>query len=691
MTLYGRAAVLDTVVPSLVGLGGEGAARERIPGGSPLLIECGGGRLTGKTALLTELSARYAQRIPQAYADLGAADFGQPGIAPAAEGAAASASRTLDLLFYLSDKLSQKAGKFSGRLSFPRLTQGLVAATGWQVVRPAELPAARRRLEGLIQETQPDPQARRDRVAGWITEINQGLAGAPGLPLGVNGLVAGFANILATELLGPRADRHGLAWWARRGIAPQGDEHAQLAALAMSFHGSPTARQGAERHLLAAFLEDMADHYTRPRVWNRVPRPLLLLDNVHTELGQEFLGALTRAWHDEPARMRPGVVVTALTAEPSDPGPEGTPSTRASAGSAWRGDRPATADGWVLRLPLARLELEEIEAMFDTARPDPDTVRLIHRLSAGRAGIAHTLVEAVRQRLLGDGPLDHRTLLDLPIGAAPGQPVYQRLLRRLVPQDVARSRLTYYAAALDDGAARRLSADYPPDDPGGLPVQETRELLHRDHGGDRPWPGTEGPFVGDPTLRALFAHELRTRAETLSADGEPWRNIHLRLRARYTPDAGSTVAGPPDIRALHHSLAIGDTETVVNALHHSLADQDASAWLASLNLVCAAPYPPRNLAAPATAPENCPACAAGGDPVHEAVRLLVVTLWKQSHPLAVPDPAKANRIRLKLLTLTQQSADVPQEIFYRAHAQWPSLLNDWHQAPELPTYEGPHA
>ncbi|MFG2916421.1 hypothetical protein ACGF0D_26470 [Kitasatospora sp. NPDC048298] len=78
------------VVPSLVGLELAGPApgngtRLPVPAGIPLLIECAGGRLTGKTTLLKTLEERYAERLPQAYADLGRADFGRPGLALPAE------------------------------------------------------------------------------------------------------------------------------------------------------------------------------------------------------------------------------------------------------------------------------------------------------------------------------------------------------------------------------------------------------------------------------------------------------------------------------------------------------------------------------------------------------------------------------------------------------------------------------
>lgn len=685
MTLYGRSAVLNELVPELVGLRPEGHGRLRIPAGSPLLVQCTGGRCTGRTALLERLAERYAQRIPQAYADLGADDFGQPGLAPPDDEDTANASRTTDLLFYLMDRLSQQPREFRGKLAFPRLTQGLLAVTSWQAVQPAELAAARSRLAGLLRESQPDVQERRNRVAGWITQATEGLGAVPGLGPGLSELVPPLAEIVTTELLGPHANRDGLRWWSERRVCSQGDAHAQLTELAMRFRGDPDDRRLAERHLHAALLEDMADHYTRLRRANRVPRPLLLLDNVHTTLGQEVWDTLTRVWHDEAPRARPGVIATSLAAEPAVPDPESAPSTRSAAGPFWRREPPDAPVGWVLRLPLAQLSLDEVKEMFGADRPEPGAAQVIHRLSAGRAGIAHTLVQAVRGQIRRGRPLDVRSLPDLPYGTGPGPSVNERLLRVLIPAEVARARLVYYAPALDDTAAHHLSAHYPPGDPGGVPVQETLARLRDDHWGRCPWPGVDGPFVGDPTLRTLLLHDLRLRTEE-TPGAERWRNIHLLLRSLYAPDASGGAAAPHDVRYLHHSLAIGDAETVARALHHRLAQQDAPSWLTALNLVCAAPHPPASLAVPPAAPLPCPACTADDDPVHQAVRLLLIDLWEQSHPLAPPDPARINSVRLQLLTLAQRSAPAAQRVFFQAYERWPPLLNRWRQAPDLPTY-----
>ncbi|MFI6146406.1 hypothetical protein [Streptomyces sp. NPDC051109] len=683
MTLYGRAAVLDAVVPSLVGLESRGSARLRIPGGSPLLIECGGGRLSGKTALLRELSHRYAQRLPQAYADLGAADFGQPGLASSADATTANASRTSDLLFYLMDRLSRKPNEFGWKPSFPRLTQGLLAVTSWQsgTVQPAELAAARRLLAGLLRESQPDLQERNQRVAGWIGQVTA--AAAAGMGPGVGELVAPLIDIVTTELFGPRANKHGLSWWAGRRVGPQGDGYAQLTELAMCFRGDEDDRRDAERHLVAALLEDIADQYTWMRLKNRVPRPLLLLDNCHTPLGRTVMDALTGVWHEEPARTRPGVVVTALAPEPAVPDREGvTPSTRSAAGPFWRQDRPQTAAGWVLRLPLAQLDLDEVKEMLEGNRAEPEAAHMIHRLSSGRAGIARPLALAADLRINAPEPYEHAGLLDLTLADEPALPVYERLLRLLTPGGEARARLAHYTPALDDAAAHALNTDHVPRSPDGnpvegaavVPVAETRSLLRQDGWAQGCWPGTGGPFVGDPTLRALLLHDLRTRSSGPAGAAE-WTGRHRRLRLLYPTDA----AEPHDARYLHHSLAIGESDLVVRALHRRLAGQDAPGWLAALNLVCAAPHPP---GAPAGAEPH----AAAGDPVRQAVERLVLDLWLQSHPLAPPDQQKINSIRLQLLTLAQNSPVGPQEVFYRAFEEWPQLLHHWIQAPDLPAY-----
>ncbi|MEU9984096.1 hypothetical protein [Streptomyces sp. NPDC050856] len=661
---------------------------------------CTGGRGTGKSAVLTALAEQYAQRLPQAHADLAASDFGQPGLAALAEDETANASRTSDLLFHLQYRLSRKPAEFGRKLSFPRLTQGLLAVSGWQVegddnpgqaVRPEELAAAKRRLAELLRASQPDQQQRRDKAAVWVDQVVQSVGPLTGLPAAMDAMVQAMMRIVATELFSSRAHRGGLAWWTGRRVTQQGDAYDQLTELALKFRGDPEDRRLAERHLIAALLADIADHYGFLQTANGVPRPLLLLDNAHSPLGTVFLDELTRVWHEEPAgprrTVRPVVVATALRETPPLPEDGPAPSTRRASGPFWLGSRPATAAEWMLALPLAPLDLDEVKDMFEGVHPPPGAARLILRLSGGRAGIAHALVAAVARRVRLNEAITLDGLLDIPATADPGRSVSTVLLERLIPDEVARARLTYYAPGLDDTAVHRLSSHYPPQDPGGVPVQEASAHLRDNRWGRTPWPGTEGPFVGDPALRTLLLHELRGDAGR-APGAEPWRNIHLRLRSLYDPDGQGSAARRPDTRYLHHSLALGERDLVVRSLHHRFTERDAPGWLAAVNLVCAAPRPPDSLPAPSGDAAACPVCTAGGDPVHQAVELLVSQVWELSQPLATPRAATINSIGLQLLTLAQNSGPDAQKIFFRAHEEWPRELHRWTQAPHLQTYGG---
>ncbi|MGY0459074.1 hypothetical protein ACW14Y_02290 [Kitasatospora sp. cg17-2] len=681
--------MFETVVPSLVGLELTGRApgvrtrRLPVPKGTPPVVECSGGRLSGRTALLAGLDARYAAHLRRASADLGRADLGRAGPARAADDedpTRRNASHASDLLFHLRQELSRRPGDFGGTLAFPRLTQGLLAVTSWQAVGAGEAEAAVGRLESLLEETVPAGPARRARVAQWMQQAGAVPAAAAGPGGEGNPLVAALVDLVTPELLGPSAHRHGLRWWALRQVAGPGTDHVQLSELARRFRGDPDDREVAERHLMAAFLADIDSHYTWSRRMNRLPRPLLLLDNAHTPLGRPVVRTLLQVWHEEPPGTRPGVITTVLAGEPSGPDADDTaPSTRRAGSPFWRQDRPGTAAGWTVRLPLAGLGLEEVTLMFGTEHPPSGTARIVHRLSAGRAGIAHALVEAARRAIRQGDSAEPRWLLDLPAHDAPARTVHEQLLRVLVPGERDRERLTFYSPALDDGAADLLGAYYPRTGRSLLDVQEARRLLERNHWAATAHQAVDAPFVQDRTLRALLSHRLAAQVA-----GEPgmqtWRHLHGTVRTRYAPNG----TGLPD-QALYHALAVHDTGVVVRSLHQRLAERSAADWLASVNLICSAPHPPEPVPTAAATNEQCQACQHGDLAVHQAIDLLVRNLWVQSHPLSVPAGERIDSIRLQLLTLAQHTGAADQAVFFQAHETWPGRLRRWYQAPDLPT------
>ncbi|MFD0071054.1 hypothetical protein ACFVIY_01210 [Streptomyces sp. NPDC127166] len=655
------------------------------------MVECAGGRLTGKTALLRELEERYAQRLPQVYVDLDRKDFGQPGLPPPDE-VVPNASRVSDLLFLLIYELRQRPKKFGAGLTFPRLTQGLLAVTNWQAAGPAGLEASMRNLVELLQASQPDVDARRARVLRGVERL--GPAASELVPA-AGPLVSELIGLVAAEVLGPRANRDGLLWWEARGVRAQGDGYAQLTTLAMRFRVAPEesestdGRRFAEKHLVAAFLEDIADHYTLLRRMNLLPRPLLLLDNAHCELGVRFLSMLKEAWFERAPRTRPGVVVTTLTPEPAFPEPGGTaPSTRVVSGPFWCQGPAGTPADWVLSLSMAQLKRDEVWELPGGEVLPSAVTRVIHRFSAGRVGIARVLARAARHEWDAHGSVSCERLLDLEAADGTDLPVYERLLRTLVSEEEAdRALLAHFSPALDADAATALRATAPASPSWDNRLADVEKLLAQagPAGDARPGAGSAGsPFIADRPLRTLLLHDLRVRAAaTGTAAG--WLDPHDAARAQYAPGPYRQV----DDRALHHALASGESATVVGALHERLADGDASAWLASLNLICAAPRPPVNL--PTQATTFCLACDTDNRRVHGAVELLVLGLWSQSQPLAPPDPATIAEIRRQLSILAEEAnGRAAQRIFGDAHAIWPQLLlHNWIQAPDLPTWGEP--
>lgn len=680
--------MFEDIVPSLVGLEPGRGGWQRVPAGTPLLVECAGGRLTGKTALLRELETRYAELLPQAYLDLDKKDFGQPGLPPPPDEVVPNASRISDLLFLLLYELRQKPKKFGSGLTFPRLTQGLLAVTNWQAAGPAGLEASMRNLMELLKTSQPDVDARRAKVLRGVER----LAPAAGeLAPAAGALVSELITLVATEVLGPRANREGLQWWKERGVRLQGDEYAQLTTLAMRFRvdtnrpDNTDGRRFAEQHLVAAFLEDIADHYTWFRRKNLVPRPLLLLDNAHCELGVRFLDMLTTAWSGTTPRTRPGVVTTALVPEPAFPTPGGTaPSTRIVSGPFWHQDRAGAPTDWVLGVSMAQLKREEVWELPGAEGLPDDVSRVIHRFGAGRVGIALALVRAARHRLDTRGSVSCEQLLDLDAADGTGLPVYERLLRALVSEEESdRALLAHFSPALDADAADALQATAPAGPSRDSGFTSVGELLAHAGPAEGARPADGSPFVADRPLRTLLLHDLRVRASA-TAGATKWLAPHGEARAPYAPGPHGQV----DDRALHHALASGESATVVGILHGRLADGDASAWLASLNLICAAPQPPANLPAPAAM--GCLACNNGDTRTHRAVERLVEGLWAQSQPLAPPDPATVAEIGRQLGILAEIPDRTARRIFGEAQTRWPHLLlHDWIQAPYLPTWGEP--
>jgi len=692
--LHGYEQLVDTFVPTAVGLGPRGTATTPgHPGGAPV-VTVHGGRGTGKTALCERLHDTYVGRLHVAKWPLPGA---QPvGMAPPPDQASPLTSRPLAALGWLVRELNVDVPR-SGRIEFPRFTYGLMAAT--TLYEPldtqdtdgpalADLQRLEHRLRALEEALPTGERPLWDTLAAWVSAaIPLVTAFAPGL-----GPVEELLQRIirqAGERGGPRLDQGALKWWDEelRGLPGSGIRKLlDWVFLSLRHQVAARARQSLEEHLAAAFLADIdADH--RRRHWRIRPLPLILLDNTHTPTGRRLLDLLLTAYANaagpDNARgaevTRPVIVVTRLGARPrpATPAHQHPLSVPQFDTLAWQSPRSHAPEAWQVWLEAPALRADSIATALGTPCPR-GLPNLVEQISAGRAGCARPLIEAARQNLRGGrrsplsqaGPRELGTaLLSLPTaGTEPGgqggqaDTVTDALLRYLVPDRDLIAPLLPWAVAL-------RPQDVPTADP---EYHRVRDLLKADHWYHADWPAGTTPAIPDRTLRELLLHHLRTTPAR-------WTALHTAARERHT--SGSAPH-------LHHTLALGRREEAVAGLHTLFASTGPRGWLTAVQIVCAAPHPPDGHSARHPEPAApCPACPGPRpDDRHRAIGRLLDLLWGVStlSSLYTDDPESPDN-RLRLLLSGFDVAYEDQDLATAdAARRWPVLLAQGRRVPELP-------
>lgn len=654
--LYGQQALQEGFVPRLVGLHHKGGYQVPFayPKGAPV-VRIVGGRGSGKTALLGAVHDAYNGRVPLARVDLGAPGFGEPGVADGDDDVP-NASRVTHLLYLLAYKLGLDVRHFGRALAFPRLSLGLLVVTAWRPlnsdetdVRPPDLRRAEADLRTLITAEDPDLRRRRESLGRWFDVVTdnlpQVLSAVPGLDT-IAGIVLDTAR---AQLVRSEPDKGALAWWGgrlHRSQGYQGDSLQRLFQFVRGFRRLDDRRRTAEEHLVAALLDDVDANYGTLRRLNKKPRPLLLLDNAHTDVGRTFLELLDAA-QGAPGKdpTRPVTLATLLGEGHRHP-----PLSEVG------GDAVPQARPLVLSIP--DIEPAHIAEMLGTVDYPDHLPRVVARYSGGRAASARILADAAVRRVQEAGTIRSRELLD---DAAPA------LLTKLLPDPVMRERLVLLSAAAEAGTRRGLwTFAHPEDHSADLVAARVREA--DDY-------RTSSYLDGDRALDLLLRHRLAA-----TTTHERWRDTQLRLRSLCDPRS--------DIY-LHHTLALGRVEEVVCVLHHRFTVAPPAEWLTALNLICAAPRPREGYEPPAGSPTlSCTAC--GSDvpgPHHEAVASLVPLLWRLSDPLTLaPREDELTTVRIALETLYGNKA--AHAAYREASAAWPARLRAGAQAPDLPVQEG---
>ncbi|WP_441251087.1 hypothetical protein [Kitasatospora sp. McL0602] len=683
-SLYGQGKLLDELVPSLLGLERTREHRSSSPArGREPILQVVGGRGSGKSALLHALSESYRNRVPLAERDLGAPGFGEAGLAELAAQDTPNSSPVTTLLYLLSDQLGLRLGSLRRELKFRRLSVGLLVISTWQPAagtdnRPPGLRDAERQLREILSVEDPDQRRRKETLRQWLDALIAPVSTAIGVPTGLDGMFRTVATTARELLLAPHPDRGVLQWWREQLPMAQGDGLQRLFSFVRDFRRLDDSRAGAEVLLIAALLADLDENYGRWHRANQTPRPLILLDNVDSPAGDRFFERLRTAYDRQEHATRPVIVATSL----GDPGPL-TPLTEAV-------ESLNATPSRLLRLGLPPIRRDDIMAMLSPLDYPQHLPLLIERLSGGRPSTARLLVQDAKELPATGESLPMDDFLAL-FDQASSTGTTARLLARLLPSAELRERLTLLSPALDDTAARYLWRAFHPEENAGEHIAQAREHLDKTRWHLRPWPllGGTAPFIADRGLRALLLRQLR-----LESGGERWARVHRRLRAGYDPANRGSASGPQDARYLHHSLALGETEQVVRMLHERFGADAPGDWLATVNLICAAPRPPGERPPQSTdtltqplALSDCAACTdPAAVPVHRAVNRLVHALWWQSAPLSVPREDQIERVATALNTLYDHVDE--NDALLRAHREWPKRLRDGVQAPDLPITGG---
>lgn len=712
---FGHQPVVDGLVPQLIGLERR---RERLVGpakiaASPPIIEIVGGRLAGKTLLLEELYEGYRNRIPLAYLDL--TDPRLVSRAVPHGRYAATASPTVRVLYTLAYLLGRYVPGF-GELQFQRLLLGLLVVSVWhpdhsdEQVLPEDLQGAEADLRRFLRRVHDrDPERRRrEALSQWVRALSPVLKTVLpslfGVGPGAQHAVRAVVAMVTSQLRASRLHDRAVSWWGQRlrtDLGFQGDDLECLFDLARHFPPRGRALTGGETLLVRALLADVSDYYGPLRRFNRRHPPLILLDNLHSPVGAHLRKPLARAYSATGVRVRPVIVTTT----------RGLPTSRQrGAFVAAAQSLPSQRDPnrVFLRLGIPAIEAHIIEEqMLGDHAYSPRLPRLVVELSGGRAGWASWLAREVVGQPPPDGaPADDEWAVGNPDpDGAPGSaapstatrrppllaaPATGRLLDQLYPDDPQlQADLTLLAPALDTRCARSLWLRHGPKvspQESAARVARLLDELDADHWQRERWrwpagepvgaphsPGLAVPFIGDRALRTLLlAHLAHTRPV------EHWREIHELLRDNYVPPNLPVSGGWHTTAYLHYTLALADVEIVVDSLHARLRDTRPTAWLAAVNVICAAPTPPDGVGPSEPHPPSDPA---GQDDLRAAVHDLVTCLWRVSDPRTVTGPSEQERVKSALRVLYKR---LYADAFNDAASRWSEMLAAGVRAPDLP-------
>lgn len=657
MTLYGRDAVLHELVPRMVGLHHTKTKTVRQePRGELPVVLLHGGHGSGRTAVLDEVREAYGDRVPVAAVDCADVYDG--------DAAVSNTSPTAELLTTLARGLCTHRPGF-GRLRLPRLLTGLVTVSAWHRGHLDEQACARDRMADLLVDCGLEKD--QERARSWPGDVVDLIGGWGSDELGP--IAAAGVHLFTDRYLGFRENRATRQWYAGLDGLPaagRGGDNV-FTVLCRGFHLGDDTRRRTEGHLVEALLEDLRAAYGGWRNLNAAPRPLALLDNVHTPAGAHLLDLLLSRRTDADERPDPLVVLATALGEPR--GARFASATRWTFAdvpelAGWRRRVRGSASAGLVVLPLPPLERAELLSMMHVGeeRAVPQEVaRAVHRFTGGSPLGCRIFYDALDAAPEPAGVETH----ELARLRLRGEHVTEQMLQALVPAAELSAYLVLLCVAQDTAAARALAAAYLTRDHQAGAVETVRSHLRAEQ-----WPQAGRPFVADDFLRAVLVHELRRRPARAADPPVSWPELHELLSDHHGG------RGEP-ATARHHELAAGLPDGPVRWLADTFHDAAAERWLDDLWHIATAPHPPD----PAWA-DACRATASGerdgtfvGDSVQRSVNRLLHAVWFAADPLSVPDAHLRGRVgrELDFLSLKHPTGN---STLYDASQEWPAAIKD---------------
>ncbi|WP_221349108.1 ATP-binding protein [Streptomyces beigongshangae] len=664
--LYGRDPLLRSLVPRLTGLSYDERSRtvREHQGDLPVVLVTGRHGM-GRSALLAELAARYAGRLPLAHVRAVTAESGA--LPPtSAEDTVPVASTLVEFLTELVRGLGPAL-----RRRFPVLVPGLFAVSGWHHGDAEQRDAACLRYARLLLACRLADEDENTLRHAWATAVEE-RAEAVGTAAGPERDRPTLSAAVTAEYTARYRPVAAQEWYRRR--FPQGVRGRDpLVLLAEWFLQGGDYRRAAERSLVAAFLHDVAAAYGRLQRWNREPWPLVLLDDVHLAAGGDFLDLLLdhRAMPGRPDREELVVVATRLGDLPEsapDAVRRDLPELTRSSGWERRGLAPSAG---LLSVPLTPLGRDDILPLLVRERSGPPLhphlASAVHSLTGGHPSVTTVLCAAALDAAGRGHAVDPRDLLELT--TKDGRPVSEAVLEQLLPDRRQRDRLIVLSLARDSTAAEALADHLRLQGPDQLPANSAADYLEEQRWQEHTDPGR--PLVTDPLLRTLLVHEAR-RTTQGDSDGRGWQEIHRFLQVHHSQRGES---GEAD--ALRHMLAAGNAETVVATLTEEFQseqdEQAASHWLLCLRYSATAPTPPSG----EWTDERIQIALGAHDrryanlhEIERCVNRLLHAQWHVSEPHAQPDPDMCRAVGEELAFLSPRHPTW-HAVLSQAARSWP--------------------